>query len=183
MTGRPLWNGSEHTFMKKMKSDRAYMEMAVAEARLAMARGEAPIGAVLVDDEGGVLARAHNRREGDHDATAHAEILAIREAGRRLGHWRLTGCTLYVTLEPCPMCAGALVMGRLARVVYGVPDARAGAVESIFNVPGHPSLNHRVAVTAGVMEDECRALLQAFFRCRRDEAAGNHGQAAGFDVE
>lgn len=169
--------------MKKMNRDRTYMEMAIAEARLAMARGEIPIGAVLVDDEGGVLSRAHNRREADHDATAHAEILAIREAGRRLGHWRLTGCTLYVTLEPCPMCAGALVMGRLARVVYGMPDARAGAVESIFNVPGHPALNHRVAVTAGVMEDECRALLQAFFRDRREAAGGTRGQAAGFAVK
>ena len=168
--------------MKNMRDDRVYMEMAIAEARLAMAQGEIPVGAVLVDDEGGVLARAHNRREADHDATAHAEILAIREAGRRLGHWRLSGCTLYVTLEPCPMCAGALVMARLARVVYGAADARAGAMESIFNVPGHPSLNHHVAVRAGVREDECRALLQAFFRDRRG-AAGSRGQDAGFDVE
>ena len=168
--------------MKNMRDDRVYMEMAIAEARLAMAQGEIPVGAVLVDDEGGVLARAHNRREADHDATAHAEILAIREAGMRLGHWRLTGCTLYVTMEPCPMCAGALVMARLARVVYGAADARAGAVESIFNVPGHPSLNHHVAVRAGVMEDACRALLQAFFRDRRG-AAGSRGQDAGFDVE
>lgn len=168
--------------MKNMRDDRVYMEMAIAEARLAMAQGEIPVGAVLVDDEGGVLARAHNRREADHDATAHAEILAIRKAGMRLGHWRLSSCTLYVTLEPCPMCAGALVMARLARVVYGAADARAGAVESIFNVPGHPSLNHHVAVRAGVMEDACRALLQAFFRDRRG-AAGSRGQDAGFDVE
>ena len=168
--------------MKNMSDERVYMEMAIAEARLAMAQGEIPVGAVLVDDEGGVLARAHNRREADHDATAHAEILAIRKAGTRLGHWRLSGCTLYVTLEPCPMCAGALVMARLARVVYGAADARAGAVESIFNVPGHPSLNHHVAVRAGMMEDACRALLQAFFRNRR-EAAGSRGQDAGFDVE
>lgn len=183
MTGGPLWQGFARTFMKTMLSDRAYMEMAIAEAHLAMAQGEIPIGAVLVDDEGGVLSRAHNRREAAHDATAHAEILAIREAGRRLGHWRLTDCTLYVTLEPCPMCAGALVMGRLARVVYGVPDARAGAVESIFNVPGHPALNHRVAVTAGVLEEECRALLQTFFRSRRSRTAESRGQAAGFAVE
>ena len=150
-----------------MRSDLEYMRLALAEARKAMEQGEVPIGAVLVDDEGGVVFRAHNRREADCDATAHAEIIAIREGGRRLGHWRLSGCTLYVTLEPCPMCAGALVMARLKRVVYGVPDARAGSVESIFNIPAHPALNHRIEVTAGIAEDECRAILQEFFRARR----------------
>ncbi len=155
-----------------MRSDLEYMQLALVEARKAMDQGEVPIGAVLVDDEGGVVVRAHNRREADHDATAHAEIIAIREGGRRLGRWRLSGCTLYVTLEPCPMCAGALVMARLKRVVYGVPDARAGSVESIFNIPAHPSLNHHPEVTAGIGEDECRAVLQAFFRARRGEPDG-----------
>ncbi len=150
-----------------MKSDLEYMQLALAEARTAMEQGEVPIGAVLVDDEGGVVVRAHNRREANHDATAHAEIIAIREGGRRLGRWRLSGCTLYVTLEPCPMCAGALVMARLKRVVYGVPDTRAGSVESIFNIPAHPSLNHHIEVTAGIAEDECRSILQSFFRARR----------------
>ena len=160
--------------MTLMKSDREYMQMALAEARQAMAQGEVPVGAVLVDDGGGVVARAHNRREGECDATAHAEILAIRAGGKRLGRWRLADCTLYVTLEPCPMCAGALVMGRLRRLVYAVPDARAGAVGSIFNVPDHPSLNHRLEVTAGVLEDECRTLLQQFFKhCRRIGADGS----------
>ena len=101
------------------------------------------------------------------DATAHAEILAIREAGRKLTRWRLTGCTLYVTLEPCPMCAGAIMSARISRLVYGATDARAGAVESIFNIPGHPSLAPSPIITAGVMEDECKALLQSFFAARR----------------
>ena len=141
----------------------------MAEARQAAVEGEVPIGAVLVfEDE--IVARAHNRRETDKDATAHAEILVIREACRRLKRWRLSGTTLYVTIEPCPMCAGALVMSRVERLVYGSPDFRAGAVESIFNVVQHPALNHRLMVTAGVRQDECAAEMQAFFRKRRHSA-------------
>lgn len=146
------------------------MGLALAEAEQAAAEGEVPIGAVLVF-AGEVVAQAHNRRETDHDATAHAEMLVIREACRKLKRWRLTGATLYVTIEPCPMCAGALVMSRVDRLVYGSPDFRAGAVESIFNVVQHPSLNHRLAVTAGVRQDECAAVMQAFFRDRRRSAA------------
>ena len=153
-----------------MKSDREYMRLAIEEARKAGEAGEVPIGAVLIDDRGGVVFRAHNRREADLDATAHAELIAIREGGRRLGRWRLTGCTLYVTLEPCPMCAGALVLARLRRLVYGAADARAGAVESIFNIPGHPALNHHLEVTAGILEYDCAALLRDFFRKRRQES-------------
>ena len=150
-----------------MSKDREYMAIALDEARLAMESGEVPVGAVLIDDEGGAVVRAHNLRETERDATAHAEILAIREAGRRLSKWRLAGCTLYVTLEPCPMCAGAIMAARISRLVYGAPDARAGAVESIFNIPGHPSLAPMPEITAGVMEDECKALLQTFFAVRR----------------
>ena len=150
-----------------MSKDREYMAIALDEARLAMESGEVPVGAVLIDDEGGVVVRAHNLRETEMDATAHAEILAIREAGRRLSRWRLAGCSLYVTLEPCPMCAGAIMAARISRLVYGAPDARAGAVESIFNIPGHPSLAPMPEITAGVMEDECKALLQTFFAARR----------------
>ena len=146
------------------------MGLALAEAGQAASEGEVPIGAVLVF-AGEVIARAHNRRETDKDATAHAEMLVIREACRKLKRWRLTGATLYVTIEPCPMCAGALVMSRVDRLVYGSPDFRAGAVESIFNVVQHPSLNHRLAVTAGVRQDECAAAMQAFFRDRRRSAA------------
>jgi tRNA(adenine34) deaminase len=150
-----------------MNKDREYMAIALDEARLAMESGEVPVGAVLIDDEGGVVVRAHNMCEAERDATAHAEILAIREAGRKLSRWRLTGCTLYVTLEPCPMCAGAIMSARISRLVYGATDARAGAVESIFNIPGHPSLAPSPIITAGVMEDECKALLQSFFAARR----------------
>ena len=150
-----------------MSKDREYMAIALAEARLAMESGEVPVGAVLIDDEGGVVVRAHNLRETEMDATAHAEILAIREAGRLLSRWRLAGCSLYVTLEPCPMCAGAIMAARISRLVYGAADARAGAVESIFNIPGHPSLAPMPEITAGVMEDECKALLQTFFAVRR----------------
>ena len=145
------------------------MGVALSEAQKAADEGEVPIGAVLTQD-GVVIAQAHNLRETDKDATAHAEMLVIREGCRKLGRWRLSGTTLYVTIEPCPMCAGALVMSRIDRLVYGSPDFRAGAVESIFNVVQHPALNHRLAVTAGVRQEECAAAMQAFFRKRRRSA-------------
>ena len=151
------------------------MGEALAEARQAAAEGEVPIGAVLVLDDA-IIARAHNRREADRDATAHAEVLVIREACRKLGRWRLSGATMYVTIEPCPMCAGALVMSRIDRLVYGSSDYRAGAVESIFNVVQHPALNHRLVVTAGVRQDECAAEMQAFFRKRRRSAANKNAE-------
>ena len=146
------------------------MGVALAEARQAAVEGEVPIGAVLVLGDK-VIAQAHNRRETDKDATAHAEVLVIREACRKLGRWRLSGATLYVTIEPCPMCAGALIMSRVDRLVYGSPDFRAGAVESIFNIVQHPALNHRLRVTAGIRQEECAAEMQAFFRKRRRPAA------------
>ena len=150
-----------------MNKDREYMAIALDEARLAMESGEVPVGAVLIDDESVVVVRAHNLCESERDATAHAEILAIREAGRRLSRWRLNGCTLYVTLEPCSMCAGAIMAARISRLVYGATDARAGAVESIFKIPGHPSHAPSPEITAGVMEDECKDFLQKFFAERR----------------
>ena len=146
------------------------MGLALAEARLAAEEGEVPIGAVLVQN-GAVISRAHNRRENDKDATAHAEMLVIRDACQKLGRWRLSGTTLYVTIEPCPMCAGALVMSRVDRLVYGSPDYKAGAVESLFNITSHPALNHRLEVTAGIRQEECAAAMQAFFRNRRRSAA------------
>jgi tRNA(adenine34) deaminase len=149
-----------------MPDDEHYMGLALAEAREAYAAGEVPIGAVLVLD-GEIVAAAHNMRETWHDATAHAEIIVIREACRKLGRWRLTGTTLYVTIEPCPMCAGALVMSRIDRLVYGSPDYKAGAVESIFNVVQNDALNHKVEVLAGVREEECAALMKEFFKERR----------------
>ena len=158
-------SGIEAKCVKSM-DDNTYMGLALAEARKAFAVGEIPIGAVLVRD-GQVIAAAHNLRETCHDATAHAEIIAIRQACQELQTWRLTGATLYVTIEPCPMCAGALVNSRVSRLVYGSADSKAGAVESIFNVVQNQALNHRMDVTAGVREEECAALMKEFFQARR----------------
>lgn len=149
--------------------DRVYMQLALEQAQLAFDLGEVPIGAVLVMD-GEVIARAHNRRETWHDATAHAELMVIQEACKTLGRWRLSGATLYVTIEPCTMCAGAMVLARVDRVVYGSPDPKAGAAESLFNVVDNQALNHRLQVTAGVMEEECRDIMKTFFRQRREKA-------------
>lgn len=146
------------------------MRLALAEAEKAYAMGEIPIGAVLVRNEDGtVVSRGHNLRESKNDATAHAEMEAIREACARLNRWRLSGLTLYVTIEPCAMCAGALVNSRIDRLVYGSTESKFGAVESIFNVVNHRLLNHRLSVTAGVLEDECRQLMKDFFRMRREQ--------------
>lgn len=143
------------------------MQRALGEARAAAADGEVPIGAVVVDDTGEVVATGRNRRERGHDATAHAEILAIREAGRRLGSWRLTGCSLIVTLEPCAMCAGAVVLARLDTLVFGATDPKAGAVGSLYDIPADPRLNHRPKVVGGVLADPCGDVLRDFFRARR----------------
>lgn len=149
------------------QEDAFYMRAALAEAAQAYTLGEVPIGAVLVNETGEIVARGHNLRERDHDATAHAEMIAIRAACERLGRWRLSGLTLYVTIEPCPMCAGAIVMSRVDRVVYGGTDYKAGACESLFNIPGHPALNHHPEVTAGVLAEECAGIMKRFFRERR----------------
>ncbi|WP_312202031.1 tRNA adenosine(34) deaminase TadA [Anaerospora hongkongensis] len=155
-----------------MLDDNYYMGLALEEAQKAYRMGEIPIGAVLViNDE--VVAKAHNLRETCHDATAHAEVIVIQETCRKSKRWRLTGATLYVTIEPCPMCAGALVNSRVDRLVYGSADYKAGAVESLFNVVQNEALNHRMAVTAGVRGDECSALMKAFFRERRKKKTTN----------
>lgn len=145
-----------------------YMRLALAEARKAAELGEIPIGAVLVHD-GQVIAAAHNMRETWQDATAHAEIIVIREGCRRLGRWRLSGCALYVTVEPCPMCSGAIVNSRVDTVVYGCPDVKAGGAESIFNIITNPNLNHCAEVIAGVCEAECAQVMKNFFKRRRQE--------------
>ncbi len=142
------------------------MQEALAEARAAAAHGDVPIGAVVVHD-GEVIARGHNRREADQDPTAHAELLALRAAARHLGSWRLNGCTVYVTLEPCPMCAGALVLARVPRLVFGADDPKAGAVGALYDIPRDPRLNHEVEVVRGVAAEDCAELLRAFFRERR----------------
>jgi tRNA(adenine34) deaminase len=160
--------------------DEAWMRLALQEAARAAAAGEVPVGAVLVrGDE--VLAAAHNLREALRDPTAHAEMLAIRRAAELLGDWRLEGTTMYVTLEPCPMCAGALWLARVGRLVYGAADERAGAAGTLYNVVADPRLNHRLRVDAGLLADEARALLQHFFRKLREErrAGADRGEAPG----
>jgi tRNA(adenine34) deaminase len=146
--------------------DAKAMELALDEARAALAHGDVPIGAVVVR-EGTVIARRHNERELTGDATAHAEILALRDAARVIGTWRLDGCVLYATLEPCPMCAGALLASRARRVVFGAPDPKAGACGSLYNVCADPRLNHEVEVTPGVLQERAAELLRDFFAGRR----------------
>ena len=145
---------------------RRYMEIALREAMKAAEAGEAPVGAVVVH-EGLIIGRAHNQRETLRDPTAHAEILALTQAAAALDRWRLTGARLYVTLEPCVMCAGAMVLARIDALIYGATDPKAGACGSLYDIPRDGRLNHRLEVTAGVMADECGALLSAFFARRR----------------
>ena len=146
--------------------DETYMQLALEEAQLAADEGEVPIGAVVVCD-GDVVARAHNRRETDHDPSAHAEFSAMLQAAQVLGRWRLTGCTVYVTLEPCLMCAGLMVNARIDRCVYGAADPKGGALGTLYVVSHDPRLNHAFEVTSGVCADECSEQLRAFFRARR----------------
>lgn len=147
-------------------TDEALVRLAIEEARKAVRLEEVPVGAVVAKGEE-ILARAHNRRESDQDPTAHAEILALREASRRLGTWRLEGCVLAVTLEPCPMCAGAIVNARISKLVYGCSDPKAGACYSLYNIVQDPRLNHEVEVVDGVLERDCAFLLSDFFSSRR----------------
>ncbi len=146
--------------------DEGWMREAMAEARLAEQAGEVPVGAVVVR-AGEIIARGRNRVIGTSDPSAHAEIVALREAGRLLGNYRLEGCDVYATLEPCAMCAGALLHARVRRLVYAATDPKAGACGSVLGVMNHPQLNHRVEVRAGLLAAECSALLSEFFRARR----------------
>jgi tRNA(adenine34) deaminase len=152
-------------------SDRAFMEQALVCARGAEAAGEVPVGAVIADATGAVVARAANAPIARHDATAHAEMLALRAAGRALGNYRLPGCVLYVTLEPCAMCVGALVHARIKRIVYGAADPKTGACGSVFDLAASAKMNHRIEVTGGVLAEECGALLKRFFAARRGRDA------------
>src|SRR5204863_3095415 len=149
----------------------AYMRMAYQEAEAALAENEVPIGAVIVHDNR-VIAAAHNQREKLKDPTAHAEMIAITQAAQALGSWRLEGCVLYVTLEPCPMCAGAIVLARLPLVVYGTADPKAGACHTLYQITSDPRLNHRAQVVGGVLAAECAAVLSEFFAARRRPGRG-----------
>lgn len=145
-----------------------WMRQAIAEAQRARAIDEVPIGCVIVHEPTNrIIGRGHNRRQFDRDPTAHAEMIAIREASRELGDWRLLGCALVVTLEPCPMCAGAIVNARIPKLIYGCDDPKAGAVRSLYRICEDQRLNHRVEVTPGVLADECAQLLRGFFRDQR----------------
>lgn len=157
--------------MSPATPDEVFMREALREAEAAVAHDDVPIGCVVVKD-GAIVARARNRREADGDPTAHAEILALRDAARATGAWRLEGCTLYVTLEPCFMCAGACVNGRVDRVVFAAQDPKAGAVGSLADVCSDARLNHRPSVTGGVLAQEAGALLRAFFAARRKPRGG-----------
>ena len=149
-------------------TDSSLMQEAIAQADAALAMDEVPVGCVVYHGPTDrIIARGHNRRECQSDPTAHAEILALREAATELGHWRLIDCTLVVTLEPCPMCAGAIVNARVGRLIYGCDDPKAGAVRTLFRLCDDPRLNHRVQITANILPDECARLLRDFFKTQR----------------
>jgi len=156
---------------RDVDTDLVLMAQALACARDAESAGEVPVGAVIADATGAVLARAANAPIARHDPTAHAEMLALRAAGRALGNYRLPGCVLYVTLEPCAMCVGALVHARIARIVYGAPDPKTGACGSVFDLAATPKMNHRIEVLGGVLAEECGAVLKQFFAARRGRDA------------
>ena len=149
-------------------ADRAFMRAALELAAEAGRRGEVPVGAVVVIDEA-IVGEGCNQPIATHDPTAHAEIVALRDAGRRIGNYRLTGATVYVTIEPCQMCVGAMVHARIARLVYGAREPKAGAIESAMRAHEHPSLNHRMTAVGGVLEEECREVMQAFFEEKRSK--------------
>lgn len=154
------------------ENDEQFIRLALIEAESARDLNEVPIGAVIVDENGEVIAAASNRTITDSDPTAHAEILALRIAAKRIDNYRLTGCTLYTTIEPCVMCAGALVNARISRLVFGAHDERFGGVETKFRLCDSDELNHRMEIVSGVLADECRSLMQGFFRDRRKQSAG-----------
>ncbi|SFF35103.1 tRNA(adenine34) deaminase [Paenibacillus catalpae] len=154
--------------MIREQEDQAWMRLAIEEAKKAEQIGEVPIGAILVKD-GEIVGRGYNLREINHDPTAHAEMVAIREACERLGAWRLLDCTLYVTLEPCPMCAGAIVQSRVKRVVYGTGDPKAGCAGTLMNLLQEPRFNHETELTSGILQTECAELLTNFFRNLRNK--------------
>jgi len=149
------------------RQHRLWMMRAIALASAAADQGEVPVAAIVVDSKNQLVAHSINRKEQDCDPTGHAEILALRAAGKQLDNWHLNDCTLYVTLEPCPMCAGAIIQSRLGLLVYGADDPKAGAVRSVLNLPDGPCSNHRLAVIGGILEASCRAQLQGWFRKKR----------------
>jgi tRNA(adenine34) deaminase len=157
---------------ERLAADREFMRAAILLARGAEMAGEVPVGALVIAADGKVVGRGYNRTILDQDPTAHAEVVALREAAWKLGNHRLGGCALYVTIEPCAMCAGAMVQARIARLVYGADDPKAGAIRSILALADHPRLNHRFEVTPGILSQECGEVLSRFFQSRREREAG-----------
>ncbi len=171
----PWYTTRQTMTTNELDLDIFFMRMALREAVAAGDDGEVPIGAVLVRDET-VLGKAHNQVERLRDPTAHAEILAITQACQALGDWRLTNTTLYVTKEPCPMCAGALALARIPRLVYGIADPQRGGAGTVFQIPNHSGMLHHIKIASGVLADECRDVIQQFFRARRRDSAGSTRQ-------
>src|SRR5262245_6216502 len=159
----------KNTVGMRSGDDAGWMEQALEQARLAGDTGEVPVGALVIKD-GEIVGRGHNRSLLDRDPTAHAEIVALRQAAARIGNYRLRECTVYATIEPCSMCAGALIHARVSRLVYGASDPKAGAAGSALQVLNHPNLNHKMDVTAGVLAERCSAILQEFFRRKRQSS-------------
>jgi tRNA(adenine34) deaminase len=160
----------------RSQDDAAWMELALGQARLAAEAGEVPVGALVIRD-GEIVGQGHNRNLLDHDPTAHAEIVVLRQAARLLGNHRLAGCTVYATIEPCSMCAGALIHARVSRLVYGASDPKAGAAGSVLKVLNHPDLNHTMEVTSGILSDRCSEILQEFFRRKRLLSGSGQGKS------
>src|SRR3954467_8378527 len=160
---RPLTAGADDA----READERFMRLAIEQAELAIAHGDVPVGAVIADEHGDVIATGHNERERRQDPSAHAEMIALRSAAEHIGHWRLLGTTLYVTLEPCAMCAGAIVLARVPRVVYGTDDPKAGAAGSVIDILSEPRFNHRPQVAGGLLAEESSDLLRRFFADRR----------------
>lgn len=172
--------GKDHLLLQTAER---WMQLAIAEAHAAEQAGEVPVGALVLSPAGEIIGRGNNQVLRASDPTAHAEIVALREAGRALGNYRLLDCTLICTLEPCAMCAGAILHARIARLIYAARDLKAGACGSVLDVMNHPSLNHRVEVTEGVLADQCSAMLSDFFRRRRVQALAQRKSTAASATE
>lgn len=166
----------KNTVEMRSRDDAAWMELALEQARLAAEAGEVPVGALVIRD-GEIVGQGHNRNLLDHDPTAHAEIVALRQAAEHLRNHRLGGCTVYATIEPCSMCAGTLIHARVSRLVYGASDPKAGAAGSVLKVLNHPDLNHKIEVTAGILSDKCSEILQEFFRRKRLLSGSGQGKS------
>jgi tRNA(adenine34) deaminase len=166
----------------KPSIDEQYMRIALEQAKIAEENGDVPIGAVIVH-KNQIIAKAYNQREQLQDPTAHAEIIALTQAAAALENWHLNGCTMYVTLEPCPMCAGALVLSRMDRLVYGCDDPKTGAVKSLYNIVTDGRLNHRLEVTSGVLADECAKQLQDFFQKKRSGKTNSENNSIDFPLQ